>query len=160
MPHLQFNLAHGYLANVNWVEALRHIVSVCLVSDPILFRSRSHPVPVGQLYMLLYILSRVIEQEDRDGPGAPTRVAGLQLPVIYKHYLLSLMEDVSKSHRDNSTLAKAVRYACADQTTLLNETAKTFGEQQKISLASWMIGPLQEVAQAAQGNLLTWAGIH
>ena len=36
MPHLRFNLAHGYLANGNWIEALRHIVPVCLVSDPIL----------------------------------------------------------------------------------------------------------------------------
>jgi hypothetical protein len=25
--------------------------------------------------------------------------------------------------------------------------------------ASWMTGPLQEAAQAAQGNLLTWVGI-
>jgi hypothetical protein len=113
MPHLRFNLAHGYMANGNWIEALRHIVPVCLVSDPILFSSRSHPVPVGRLYMMLYILSRVIEQEERDGPGAPTRVAGLQLPIIYKHCLLSLMEDVSKSHGDNSTLGKAVRYSCA-----------------------------------------------
>ena len=82
MPHLRFNLAHGYLANGNWmIEALRRIVPVCLVSDPILFSSRSHPVPVGQLYMMLYILSQVIEQEERDEPGATTRVASLQLPI-------------------------------------------------------------------------------
>lgn len=33
----------------------------------------------------------------RFGLGAPTRVAGLQLPIIYKHCLLILIEDVSKS---------------------------------------------------------------
>jgi hypothetical protein len=59
--------------------------------------------------MMLYILSQAIEQEERDGPGAPTRVAGLQLPIIYKHCLLSLMEDVSKSHGDDSMLGKAPR---------------------------------------------------
>jgi len=61
MPHLRFNLAHGYLANGNWIKALCHIIPVCLVIDPILFSSWSHPVPIGRLYMMLYILSRVME---------------------------------------------------------------------------------------------------
>jgi hypothetical protein len=163
MPYLRFNLAHGYLANRNWIEALRHIVPVCLVSDPILFHSQSHPILVGRLYMMLYILEqaieRAIEQEDRDGPAGPTRVAGLQLPLIYMHCLLKLMENVSKSHGDDSTLGKAVQYSCVEQIALLNDTAKAYGEHQMTSLASWMTGPLHEPAQAAQNNLLFWAGI-
>src|SRR5450432_1770506 len=53
MPYLRFKLAHGYLANENWIEALRHLLPVCLVSDPVFFRIRSHPIRVGRLYMLL-----------------------------------------------------------------------------------------------------------
>ena len=159
MPHLRFNLAHGYLANQNWIKALRHIVPVCLVSDPILFSSRSHPIPVSRLYMMIYILLHVIEQEDRDGPETPTHVAGLQLSIIHKQCLLCLMENVSRSHGDDSTLGKAARYSCAEQTALLNKTAKAFGEQQKTSLVSWMTGPLLEVAQVEQRKLLIWAGI-
>jgi hypothetical protein len=159
MPHLRFGLAHGYLANGNWIDALRHIVPVCLVSDPILFSSPSHPVHVGRLYMMLYIISRLTEEQEHDGPGAQTRVAGLELPMIYRYCLLKLMEDVTKSHGEDSMLGKAIQYMCAEQTTLLNETAKILGKEQQISLASWMTGPLQEMAQAALGHLLTWAGV-
>jgi len=64
------------------------------------------------------------------------------LPMIYKQYLLRLIEDFPKSHGDNSTVARAAQY-----------------RQQKISLASPMTGPLQGMAREAQGKLLTWAGI-
>ena len=56
MPHLQFNIVHGYLANENQVEALRHFLNVCLVSNPAIFHSRLHPVRVSRLYMLLCVL--------------------------------------------------------------------------------------------------------
>jgi hypothetical protein len=142
MPHLRFKLAHGYLANENWIEALRHLLPVCLVSDPVIFRIRWHPVRVGRLYMLLCILSRVIEQEQLGGPETPTCLTRVDLPMIYKHNLLRLIEDASKSHGENSTLAKAAQY-----------------RRQKISLASPMTGPLEEMAREAQRKLLTWAGI-
>jgi len=142
MPYLRFELAHGYLANESWIKALRHLLPVCLVSDPVIFRIRWHPVRVGRLYMLLCILSRVIEQERRSGLGASTCLTGVDLPIIYKHYLLRLIEDFPKSHGENSKVATAARY-----------------RQQKISLASSMAGSLQEMAREAQGKLLTWASI-
>lgn len=79
--------------------------------------------------MLLCILSWVIEQEQRGRPEAPTCLTRVDLPMIYKHYLLRLIEDASKNHRENSTLAKAAQY-----------------RRQKISLTSPMIGPLEEMA--------------
>ena len=142
MPYLRFQLARGYLANENWIEALRHLLPVCLVSDPVIYGVRPHPVRVGRLYMLLCILSRVMEQEQRGGPEAPTCLTGVGLPMIYKYYLLRLIEHVSKSHGDSSTLAEAARY-----------------RRQKLSLASPMMGPLKEMAREAQCKLLTWAGI-
>jgi len=77
--------------------------------------------------MLLYILSRVIEREERDRSETPTLVAGLQLPIIHQSLLTKLNGGVLKSYGGNSSLTKAVRYACADLTALLNETAKSFG---------------------------------
>jgi hypothetical protein len=136
MPNLRFKLARGYLANENWTEALRHLLPVCLVSDPVIFHIRWHPARVGRLYMLLCVLSRVIEQE------RPTCLTGVDLPIIYKHYLLRLIEDLPKSHGVNSTVAKAARY-----------------RQQKIFLASSMAWSRQEMTREAQGKLLTWAGI-
>jgi hypothetical protein len=159
MPHLRFKLAHGYLANENWMEALRHILPVCLVSDPVIFRNRSHPLPVGRWYLLIYILSEVMEQEKRGGTEAATCLAGLSLLMIYKHYLLRLSEVVSKSHGDHSKLAKAIRNRYAEETDLMNETARTFGVHQRMSLASYMKGPLQDMTREAQRKLSSWAGI-
>ena len=93
MPHLRFKLNYGYLANENWVEALRHILPVCLVSDPVLFH-RSHPVPVGRWYLLICILAEVMEQQKREEAEVVTCLAGISLPMVYKHYLLRLSESI------------------------------------------------------------------
>jgi hypothetical protein len=68
-------------------------------------------------------------------------------------------KDVNDTDAERSIRRLSLGDSCADQNDVLNETVKAFGEQQKTSLASWMTGQPQEVAQAAEGNLLIWVGI-
>jgi hypothetical protein len=100
-----------------------------------------------------------MEQKKREGTEAATCLAGIRLRMIYKHYLLRLNEVVSKSHGDNSKLAKATRNRYAEETDLMNKAARAFGVHQRMSLASYMKGPLQDMTREAQRKLSSWAGI-
>jgi hypothetical protein len=75
----------------------------------------------------------VIEQEQIGGPGAATCLTGIDLPMIYMQYSVILIEDISKSHGDNSGVAEALRE-----------------RNQTISLHSSVTGPWEIEKQSAQ----------
>lgn len=154
MPHLHFKIARGYLANENWIGALRYLLNVCFMSDPILY-SRTHPRRVARLYMLLCVLWEV--QGKVRGSLTQHELANVGLRFVFKHFLLRLMEDAPKSHGHHSKLAKAIRCKYEDEECLMN-TVQGTGSEEQVQLSDFVKVAEGRTKQELH-KLRVWAGI-
>jgi hypothetical protein len=65
-------------------------------------------------------------------------LVGAGLGILFKHFLLRLIEDAPKSHEKDSMLAKAAKYRCEDEERLINQAAPEARARETIHLGKIM----------------------